>query len=140
MLPAVNATLNATSALLIALGYYFIVWRRDFVMHKRLMLGACATSAVFLACYLVYHYFAGATRFTATGWPRVLYFTILISHTILAVAVLPLVILSVWNGLKDRRKQHRRVSKWTFPVWMYVSVTGVLVYFFLYHWFPGERM
>ena len=98
-----------------------------------------ATSLLFLVCYVTNHYLRHGivTRFTGTGIIRPVYFTILISHTILAVVIVPLAILSVVNGLKMRVPQHRRVAKWTFPLWLYVSVTGVLVYFFLYHWFAG---
>jgi len=103
------------------------------------MLAACTTSLLFLACYVLNHYLRHGvvTRFTGTGWIRPVYFTILISHTILAVVIVPLAILSVRNGLKMRVPQHRRIARWTFPLWMYVSVTGVIVYFFLYHWFPS---
>jgi len=100
---------------------------------------ACTTSLLFLVCYVTNHYLRHGivTHFTGTGIIRPVYFTILISHTILAVVIVPLAIVSVVNGLKMRVPQHRRVAKWTFPLWMYVSVTGVLVYFFLYHWFAG---
>ena len=102
------------------------------------MLAASVTSLIFLACYVLNHILRHGvvTHFTGTGWVRPLYFTILISHTILAVTIVPLAILSVRNGLKMRVPQHRRVARWTFPLWMYVSVTGVLVYFFLYQWYP----
>ena len=136
-LPAVNATLNATSGILLVIGWILILKRR-IDLHKRVMLSACVTSSIFLISYLVYHFFAGATRFAGTGAVRTVYFTILITHTILAVVVLPLVIASVWNALRRRYPQHRRVARWTLPVWLYVSVTGVLVYFFLYHWYPSR--
>src|SRR5688572_12552775 len=104
------------------------------------MLAACATSVLFLVCYVTYHSLRGGvvTRFSGTGAMRTLYLTILTSHTILAVVILPLAVLSVFNGLKMRVEKHRRVARWTFPLWMYVSVTGVLVYFFLYQWFPSS--
>lgn len=133
-LPTVNASLNALSAVLLTFGYLNIR-RKRIAIHRRFMLAACATSTLFLVSYLTYHAFAGSTRFTATGWVRPLYFSILLSHTVLAVVVLPLAILSVVNGLRMRVEFHRRISRWTFPVWLYVSVTGVLVYLFLYHWF-----
>ena len=136
VLPAVNATLNGTCAVLLLIGFYFIR-RKNITVHRRFMLAACATSVLFLSSYLTYHFFAGSTKFAGTGWSRPLYFSILISHTILAVVVVPLAIASVVNGLKMRVLQHRRVARWTFPIWMYVSVTGVLVYFFLYHFFPN---
>lgn len=133
-LPTVNASLNALSGVLLTLGYLNIR-RKRIDVHRRFMLAACATSTLFLISYLTYHSVAGSTRFTATGWIRPVYFSILLSHTVLAVVVLPLAILSVVNGLRMRVETHRRISRWTFPVWLYVSVTGVLVYFFLYHWF-----
>jgi uncharacterized membrane protein YozB (DUF420 family) len=102
------------------------------------MLAACVTATVFLACYVLNHVLRHGivTRFTGTGWVRPVYFTILISHTILAITIVPLAIWTVINGLRMRVPQHRRVARWTFPLWIYVSVTGVLVYFFLYQWFP----
>ena len=134
--PAWNASLNALSGVFLLTGYVLIRQKRIDV-HRRFMLAACATSVLFLISYVTYHVMRGGavTPFTGTGPIRTVYFTILISHTILAVVILPLAILSVWNGLKMRVPQHRRVARWTFPLWMYVSVTGVLVYFFLYHWF-----
>ncbi len=136
-LPAFNATMNALSGLLLLNGYRLVRARR-LLAHRRSMLAACATSTIFLASYLFYHYHAGSTRFTGTGVVRTVYFTILISHTILATVILPLAILSVVHGLRDNRPLHRKISRWTFPIWMYVSVTGVLVYFFLYQWFPSR--
>ncbi|HEX3577120.1 MAG TPA: DUF420 domain-containing protein [Thermoanaerobaculia bacterium] len=138
ILPAINATLNGASGVLLLIAYVFIR-KRNIAMHKRFMLAACTTSLIFLACYVLNHILRHGvvTRFTATGWVRPLYFTILISHTILAITIVPMAILSVRNGLKMRVMQHRRIAKWTFPLWMYVSVTGVLVYFFLYQWYPS---
>ena len=138
VLPAINATLNGTSGVLLLIAYVFIR-RRNIRMHKRFMLAACTTSLIFLACYVLNHILRHGvvTRFTATGWVRPLYFAILISHTILAITIVPMVILSVRNGLKMSVVQHRRIAQWTFPLWMYVSVTGVLVYFFLYQWYPS---
>jgi putative membrane protein len=136
ILPAVNASLNATSGICLAIGYYFIR-RKNIATHRRFMLAACGASVLFLISYLVYHAFAGATRFAGTGWSRPVYFSILISHTILAIVVVPMAIASVVNGLRMRVAQHRRIARWTFPVWIYVSITGVVVYFFLYHFFPS---
>jgi len=137
ILPPVNASLNATSGACLLTGYLFMR-RRRIQMHRRFMLAACWASLVFLALYVLNHTLRRGvvTHFTATGWPRPLYFSILISHTILAVTIVPLAIWSVINGLRMRVAQHRAVARWTFPLWMYVSVTGVLVYFFLYQWFP----
>lgn len=137
MMPAVNASLNATSGLLVLLGFFFIRTGRR-AAHRNSMLSACGVSVVFLASYLFYHYHAGTTRFAGQGWSRPVYFTILTSHTILAVVIVPLILLAVYYGLKDRRPQHRRIVKWAYPLWLYVSVTGVLVYFFLYQWFPSR--
>ena len=137
ILPTVNASLNALSGVWLLIGYV-LIRRKRIQAHKRFMLAACWASLIFLAFYVLHHYLRHwvVTRFTATGWVRPLYFSILISHTILAVTIVPLAIWSVVNGLRMRVAQHRRVARWTFPLWMYVSVTGVLVYFFLYHWFP----
>lgn len=138
ILPSVNASLNALSGVFLLTGY-LLIRRKRIDAHRRFMLAACATSVIFLACYVLNHVLRQGvvTRFTGQGPIRKLYFIILLSHTVLAVVILPLVIASVVNGLKMRVPQHRRVAKITFPLWMYVSVTGVLVYFFLYHWFPG---
>lgn len=137
--PAWNASLNALSGLLLLTGYVFIRQKRIDV-HRRFMIAACITSTLFLVSYVTYHAMrAGVvTKFQGTGAVRSLYFFILTSHTILAVVILPLAVMSVWNGLKMRVPQHRRVARWTFPLWMYVSVTGVLVYFFLYQWYPSH--
>ena len=134
--PAFNATLNALSACWLLLGFLLIKQKR-IQAHKRAMLAACITSLVFLASYLVYHSQVGATKFAGTGWSRPLYFSLLTSHTILAVVIVPLAIVSVIRGLRMDVPRHRRIVKWTFPMWLYVSVTGVLVYFFLYQWFPA---
>lgn len=133
ILPTVNASLNATAGVLVVLAFLQIRKKRV-QAHKRLMLAACAFSALFLVSYLVYHSFAGSTRFTGTGWTRPFYFSILISHTILATAVLPFILITVWQGLKMNVEKHRRIARWTFPIWIYVSVTGVAVYLMLYHW------
>jgi len=135
--PAVNATLNGLSGVFL-LTAYVLIRKKKIDAHKRFMLAACTTSLLFLASYLAYHSVAGATRFAGLGWSRPVYFTLLLSHTILAVVIVPLAIISVFNGLKMRVATHRRFAKITFPLWMYVSVTGVLVYFFLYQWFPSR--
>jgi putative membrane protein len=136
-MPALNATLNGLSGVWLLIGYTFIR-RKNIRMHRRFMLAACTTSLLFLISYLTYHAFAGTTRFQGTGWSRPVYFAILLTHTVLAAAIVPLAIVTVWNGLKMRIDFHRRVARVTFPLWMYVSVTGVLVYFFLYQWFPSR--
>ena len=138
ILPAINASLNALSGVLLLIAF-ILIKRRRIAAHRRFMLAACSASLLFLCFYVLNHYLRHGivTHFTGTGPIRPIYFTILITHTILAVTIVPLAILSVRNGLRMRVPQHRRVARWTFPLWMYVSVTGVLVYFFLYHWFPS---
>jgi len=135
--PAINATLNALSGVFL-LTAFLLIRKKRIQPHKRFMLAACTTSLIFLTSYLAYHYTAGATRFAGTGWSRPVYFTLLLTHTVLAVTIVPLAVISVFNGLKMRVATHRRFAKVTFPLWMYVSVTGVLVYFFLYQWFPSR--
>jgi putative membrane protein len=131
-LAAVNAALNATSAILIGGGVYFIK-RKNIAAHKACMIAALATSTLFLTSYLVYHYNVGSVRFIKSGWIRDVYFPLLISHTILAAVVLPLVLRTAFLAFKGRFANHMRIAKWTFPTWMYVSVTGVVVYLMLYH-------
>jgi len=130
-LPAVNASLNALSGILLLVGFALIRARR-ITHHRRVMLAAFATSSVFLICYVVYHAQVGSVRFTRQGFVRPLYFTILVTHVTLAAAVLPLAIVTLTRGLNGRYPQHRRLARWTFPIWLYVSVTGVLVYVLLY--------
>ncbi len=134
-LPGVNATLNATSTVLLTLGYYF-VRRRQLTAHKRCMLGAFVTSALFLASYLVYHFqvLPGSVRFAGTGWLRSLYYAILLTHIILAAAILPLALVTLSRALKERFDKHRQIARWTLPLWLYVSVTGVVIYWMLYRW------
>ena len=130
-LPAVNASLNAISGVLLLIGY-FLMRAGRIEQHRRFMLAAFAASSLFLICYLVYHAQVGSVRFTRQGFVRPLYFTILISHVSLAALVLPMAVLTLTRGLKARYPQHRRIARWTFPLWLYVSVTGVLVYILLY--------
>ena len=130
-LPAVNATLNALSGVLLLAGY-LLIRRRRIEQHRKAMLAAFATSTLFLICYVVYHAQVGSVRFERQGFVRPLYFTILITHVTLAAAVPPLALITLTRGLKGRFTQHRRIARWTFPIWMYVSVTGVLVYVLLY--------
>jgi uncharacterized membrane protein YozB (DUF420 family) len=134
-LPALNAVLNATSAILLSAGYGFIR-RRQTTAHKRCMLTACATSALFLMSYLTYHYHIGSMPFRGQGWVRPLYFAILISHTVLAATVVPLVIVTLFRAWKADFRKHARLARWTLPIWLYVSVTGVIVYVMLYQLFP----
>ena len=130
-LPTLNAALNATSALLLAAAYHAIR-RKEIERHRRLMLSAVFTSAVFLISYLVYHAQVGSVRFTGQGWVRPLYFAILITHTILAALIVPMVARTLYLALKGRFPEHRRAARWTFPLWAYVSVTGVVIYVMLY--------
>lgn len=131
-LPTVNATLNSISALLLGVGYYFIRHKK-INAHKICMLSAFTTSILFLISYLIYHYNIGSKPFTGEGWIRPFYFTILISHTILAVVIVPLVIITLSRALKQRFNKHKKIAHWTLPIWLYVSVTGVTVYLMLYH-------
>ena len=134
-LPAVNATLNATSAVLLAFGYFYIRSGRVDA-HRRCMLAALATSALFLTSYLIYHYHVGSVPFAGRGWIRGVYFTILITHTILAVVIVPLVLITLARALKGNFVRHRAIARWTLPLWFYVSVTGVVVYWMLYRLGP----
>lgn len=129
--PLLNACLNGTSALLIGSGFVAIR-RRRIAVHKACMLAACATSVLFLVSYLLYHHQVGSTAFTGQGAIRVVYFTVLISHTILAVVIVPLVIMTVYRAWREQWPRHRRLARWTLPLWLYVSVTGVVIYLMLY--------
>ena len=130
-LPAVNASLNALSGVLLLCGFVMMRLKR-IPLHRAFMIAAFATSALFLICYVVYHAQVGSVRFTREGSVRTLYYTILLTHVTLAIAVVPLAIITLSRGLKGRFPQHRRIARWTFPIWLYVSVTGVLVYVLLY--------
>ena len=131
MLPAVNATLNAVAAVLLVLGYTQI--RRGRIeQHRRFMLAAFATSALFLVSYLTYHAQVGAQPFTGQGLIRIVYFTILVSHVILAAVIVPLALVTLRRGLRRQDAKHRAIARWTLPIWLYVSVTGVVVYWMLY--------
>jgi putative membrane protein len=136
-LPHLNATLNSISALLLITGYIFIR-RRNIAAHRRCMISAFIASVLFLISYLTYHWFHGSTPFTGAGWVRPLYFTILLTHTVLAVVVAPLAIVTLVRALSERFDKHRRIARWTFPVWLYVSVTGVIVYLMLYQIYPAR--
>ena len=130
-LPAVNAALNAISGVLLVVAYVLILNRR-IDAHRRVMIAAFTTSSLFLICYIVYHAQVGSVRFTRQGLVRPLYFTILITHVTLAATVLPLAIVTLSRGLARRYPKHRAIARWTFPIWLYVSATGVLVYVLLY--------
>jgi uncharacterized membrane protein YozB (DUF420 family) len=129
--PALNATLNGASAVLIATGR-ILIRRKQVRRHRACMIAAVTTSTLFLASYLYYHAHVGSVHFPGQGWIRAVYFALLISHTLLAVAVVPLVLLTLTAALRGRFDRHRRIARWTYPIWLYVSVTGVLVYVMLY--------
>jgi len=134
--PALDASLNGTSAILLLVGRGFIK-RGRMAAHRAVMIAALASSTIFLACYLYYHWHVGSVHFQGQGWSRPLYFSILISHTILAAAIVPMIIITLSRALRERFDRHRAIARWTYPLWMYVSVTGVIVYFMLYHLFAG---
>lgn len=140
-LPLINASLNSLSTIFICAGLAFIKSERK-IAHTACMVSALVTSTAFLACYLTYHYLKAGhvTHFTHPGWPKTLYFIILGTHTPLAVFVLPLIIMAVIRALQARYESHRRWAKWAAPIWLYVSVTGVLVYLMLYVWFPSAEI
>lgn len=132
-LAPLNAFLNGCATLLLLAGYIFIKnrWVRA---HRACMLSAMGFSVVFLTSYLTYHYNVGNVRFSGQGWVRTLYFSILIPHVILAVVIVPLALTTIYFALKGNFRRHRGIARWTWPLWMYVSVTGVIVYLMLYHW------
>jgi putative membrane protein len=131
LFPAINASLNGVSAVLLTIGHSFI--RRGRVAaHRACMIAAVITSSVFLVSYLYYHAHVRSVHFPGTGWSRLVYFSILISHTVLAAAVPPLVLITLTYALRRRFERHRRIARWTYPIWLYVSVTGVAVYIILY--------
>jgi uncharacterized membrane protein YozB (DUF420 family) len=135
-LPAVNASLNALSAIFLTFGYVFMK-QKKIAQHRNCMMAAFVTSVVFLACYLTYHARVHTvTQVKDPAWFRPIYLTILISHTILAVVIVPLILMSLNRGLKNRIELHKKVARWAWPLWMYVSVTGVVVYLILYQIFP----
>jgi uncharacterized membrane protein YozB (DUF420 family) len=142
LFPAINATLNGASAALLLIGRRLIA-QRKIQQHRAVMISAVITSSLFLVCYLTYHallqiYAHGAiTRFQGTGLSRPIYFSILLSHTTLAVVTVPLVLITLSRGLSKRFDKHRAIARWTFPIWLYVSVTGVVIYFMLYQWFAS---
>jgi putative membrane protein len=134
--PVINATLNGTSAVLLVIGHRFIK-RGRMAPHRVLMLTALVTSTLFLISYVYYHAHVGSVHFQGQGWSRPVYFSILISHSILAAVSVPMVIITVSRALRERFDRHRAIARWTYPVWLYVSVTGVVIYFMLYHLFAA---
>jgi uncharacterized membrane protein YozB (DUF420 family) len=142
-LPAVNAGLNTLSAAFLGAGYWFIR-RGSQTAHRNCMIAAFAASTLFLACYLAYHgYLAyylhkGPTAFRHPTWFRPIYLVILLTHTVLAIVIVPLALITLWRALRQRFDRHKRIARWTWPLWMYVSVTGVLIYLLLYQIFPQK--
>ncbi len=134
-LPTVNAILNSTSAILLLTGHAFIK-RGNKDAHKKCMIGTFTVSILFLISYLTYHYVHGTTVFLGEGWIRPVYFFILTTHTILAASIVPLSIITLRRGLKDNILSHKKIARWTYPIWLYVSVTGVVIYILLYHLYP----
>jgi uncharacterized membrane protein YozB (DUF420 family) len=137
-LPVVNASLNALATVLLITGYVLIRRGRE-QAHKRVMLSAFGVSALFLLCYLAYHYTAGHVEFEGPSPVREFYLGLLLTHILLAVTVPFLAIATIYLGLKDRRAAHRRLARWTFPIWLYVSITGVVIYVMLYHLYPPSQ-
>jgi putative membrane protein len=142
-LPAVNASLNALSAVFLTLGFVFIK-RKNKIAHRNCMISAFVTSILFLTCYVTYHTYRykvlhiGPTQFLEPHWFRPIYLTILITHTILAIVIVPLILITLWRAKKERFELHKKIARWTWPLWMYVSVTGVVVYLLLYQIFPQK--
>jgi putative membrane protein len=134
--PAINAMLNGTSAVFLTVGW-FAIRRGDRAFHRACMVSAFTASGVFLVSYIARFLTTGAHKYPHPGWDRTLYIIILISHMILAIAVLPMVLRALWLAVKGRYRDHRRLARWTFPIWMYVSITGVVVYVMLYHVGPA---
>ena len=130
-LPALNATLNATCTVLLVIGW-ILIKRGRIRQHRGVMIAAVSVSALFLVSYLVYHAQVGSVRFTKVGLIRTVYFTVLLTHTILAAAIVPMVLVTLSRGLSGRYDPHRRIARWTMPIWLYVSITGVIVYVMLY--------
>jgi uncharacterized membrane protein YozB (DUF420 family) len=133
--PALIASLNGVSAILLAVGRYMIA-RGRMAAHRACMIAAVVASALFLACYVYFHAHVGNIRFLGEGVWRPIYFAVLIPHVTLAIVIVPMVIITLVRGLRARYDRHRAIARWTWPLWMYVSITGVLVYFMLYQWFP----
>jgi putative membrane protein len=131
-LPTLNAFLNGTSAILLTAGYVFIRLRKV-TAHKTCMVTAFGVSSLFLISYLIYHYYVGSAPFGGTGWIRPVYFTLLISHITLAACIVPLALMTIYRAWTEQFEKHMRIARWTLPLWLYVSVTGVIVYWMMYH-------
>lgn len=136
-LPHLNAFLNGTSAMLLTIGY-LLIRRGRINAHRLCMVSAIIVSALFLASYVTYHYSRPATPFAGQGLVRYVYFAILIPHTILAVIMLPFILFTIVRAFRGQYEKHKRIARWTLPIWLYVSVTGVIVYLMLYHLYPSR--
>ena len=138
-LPIVNACLNALATVFLMLGFVYIK-KGNKTAHRNCMISAFVTSAVFLTCYLTYHFSTEVvTKFVEPEWFRPIYFVLLITHVVLAVVILPLIFITLSRALKERFEKHRKIARWTWPLWMYVSITGVLIYLLLYQIFPQPK-
>lgn len=137
-LPTINAALNATAAVLLVIGFLLIKQRRE-TAHKLVMVTAFGVSILFLTCYVIYHVQVGSVKFTGPPPVRQIYLTMLVSHVVLAALVPFLAVRTIYLGVRDRRAEHRRVAKWTLPIWLYVSVTGVIIYVMLYFVYPPAK-
>lgn len=135
VLPHVNAVLNALSTILLVIAFAYIR-KGNRLMHRKFMLAAIGVSAVFLASYLVYHFTAPIFEFPGTGWTVPVYYALLVSHVILATAATPMIAVTAWHSLNGRFDRHRLIARWTLPIWLYVTVTGVVIYAILYHVYP----
>lgn len=136
-LPTLNAILNSISAILLVTGYGFIR-QKNRNAHRACMVAAFITSSIFLTSYLIYHFNVGSVKFQGQGTVRLIYFAILLTHTVLAVTIVPMIFVTFARALKGRFDRHRAIARWTFPLWLYVSVTGVVVYLMLYHLYPAR--
>jgi uncharacterized membrane protein YozB (DUF420 family) len=142
-LPAVNASLNGLSAILLTAGFIFIR-QKKITAHRNCMISAFCVSAIFLVCYLTYHIYLakvlhrGVTHFLNPPWFRPIYLVILFTHTVLAMVIVPLILITLFRALRERFDQHKKIARWTLPLWLYVSVTGVIVYLLLYQIFPQK--
>ena len=134
-LPAINAGLNSLSTIFLTLGFIFIR-QKKIAAHRNCMIFAFCTSTIFLISYLIYHYYAGRTTFKDPQWFRPIYLAILLTHTVLAAVIVPLVLVTLTRAFQQRFEAHKQIARWTWPIWMYVSVTGVLIYYLLYVRFP----
>ena len=136
-LPLINACLNSLSTFLLISGFIAIKRKKE-ETHKKFMVAAFITSGVFLACYLYYHFTAGHFKFTGEGTIRTIYFLILVPHILLAMVMLPMIILTFIRAFKGQWEKHKKIARITFPIWLYVSITGVVLYLYIYVWFPGN--